>query len=42
LDGARDLAAQSRTRAKTALAQAAPDTGTELEQITDFIATRSF
>jgi geranylgeranyl diphosphate synthase type II len=42
LDGARDLAAQSHARARAALAQAAPDTGGELEQITDFIATRSF
>ncbi len=42
LDGARELAAQSHARARAALAQAAPDTGAELEQITDFIATRSF
>jgi len=42
VEGAKDLAAQSRARAKAALAQAAPDTSSELEQITDFIATRSF
>ena len=42
LDGARELAAESHGRARAALAHAAPDRGTELEQITDFIATRSF
>ncbi len=42
LDGARELAAQSHARARAALAQAAPATGEELAQITDFIATRSF
>ena len=42
LDGARELATQSHARARAALAQAAPATGGELEQITDFIATRSF
>jgi geranylgeranyl diphosphate synthase, type II len=42
LDGARELAGQSHARARAALAQAAPATGAELEQITDFIATRSF
>jgi geranylgeranyl diphosphate synthase type II len=56
LEGARDLAAQSRARALAALADAAapaeaprlaeagrPGSGnSELEQITDFIATRSF
>ena len=42
LDGARELAAESHARARAALAQAAPDRGAELEQITDFIATRSF
>ncbi|HJS96222.1 MAG TPA: farnesyl diphosphate synthase [Solirubrobacteraceae bacterium] len=42
VEGARDLAAQSHARARAALAQAAPDSGAELEQITDFIATRSF
>ncbi|HZU61538.1 MAG TPA: farnesyl diphosphate synthase [Solirubrobacteraceae bacterium] len=41
LDGARELAAQSRDRALTALRLAAPVTGSELEQITDFIATRT-
>ena len=41
VEGARDLAAQSHARARAALAQAAPDTAAELEQITDFIATRS-
>ena len=41
LAGARDLAGQSRDRALAALAQAAPDS-VELEQITDFIATRTF
>ncbi len=42
LDGARELATQSHARARAALAQAAPDRGAELVQITDFIATRSF
>jgi geranylgeranyl diphosphate synthase type II len=46
LDGARELAAQSHARARAALAQAAERAGShdtaELEQITDFIATRSF
>jgi geranylgeranyl diphosphate synthase type II len=42
VDGARELAAQSHARARAALAQAVPDSGAELEQITDFIATRSF
>jgi geranylgeranyl diphosphate synthase type II len=42
VEGARELAAQSHARARAALAQAAPDSGTELGQITDFIATRSF
>jgi geranylgeranyl diphosphate synthase type II len=41
LDGARDLARQSHHRARAALAQAAPGGATELEQITDFIATRT-
>jgi geranylgeranyl diphosphate synthase type II len=41
LDGARELAADSRDRALAALAQAAPGTGSELEQITNFIATRT-
>src|SRR5205807_6815262 len=39
LDGARALAAQSHSRARASLAEAAPDTGAELAQITDFIAT---
>jgi geranylgeranyl diphosphate synthase, type II len=42
LDGARELTAESHARARAALAQAAPDSGTALEQITDFIATRTF
>jgi geranylgeranyl diphosphate synthase type II len=42
LDGARKLAAESHERARAALAQAAPDGAPELEQITDFIATRSY
>lgn len=46
LDGAHKLAGESQRRARAALARAAgragPDTATELEQITDFIATRSF
>jgi geranylgeranyl diphosphate synthase type II len=41
LDGARKLAGEAHRRARAALAQAAPGRGTELEQITDFIATRS-
>jgi geranylgeranyl diphosphate synthase type II len=41
LDGARELAAERRDRALTALRLAAPVTGSELEQITDFIATRT-
>jgi geranylgeranyl diphosphate synthase type II len=42
LDGARKLAAESRQRARAALAQAAPAGAPELEQITDFIATRTY
>jgi geranylgeranyl diphosphate synthase type II len=42
LDGARRLAADSRLRARAALSQAAPRGAPELEQITDFIATRSY
>jgi geranylgeranyl diphosphate synthase type II len=42
LDGARGLARESRFRARAALALAAPHTGRELEQITDFIATRTY
>jgi geranylgeranyl diphosphate synthase, type II len=41
LDGARDLAGQSHHRARGALAQAAPGGAPGLEQITDFIATRT-
>jgi geranylgeranyl diphosphate synthase, type II len=46
VEGARELAAQSHTRARAALTQAVGGAGShksaELEQITDFIATRSF
>jgi geranylgeranyl diphosphate synthase type II len=42
LDGARDLARESRDRACAALAQAAPGSAPELEQITDFIANRTY
>jgi geranylgeranyl diphosphate synthase type II len=42
LEGARGLAAHSRDRARAALAQAAPGGATELEQITDFIANRTY
>jgi geranylgeranyl diphosphate synthase type II len=42
LDGARRLAGQSHRRARQALAAAAPVGADELEQITDFIATRSY
>jgi geranylgeranyl diphosphate synthase type II len=41
LDGARDLAQKSHRRARAALARAAPGGAAELEQITDFIATRT-
>jgi geranylgeranyl diphosphate synthase type II len=41
LDEARKLAEESHERAREALAGAAPDGAPELEQITDFIATRS-
>jgi geranylgeranyl diphosphate synthase type II len=41
LDGARELAERSHRRARAALAQAAPSGAAELEQITDFIATRT-
>ncbi|MGN6170799.1 MAG: polyprenyl synthetase family protein [Solirubrobacteraceae bacterium] len=41
LDGARKLAAESHQRARAHLARAAAGRGTELAQITDFIATRS-
>ncbi|HZE05641.1 MAG TPA: farnesyl diphosphate synthase [Solirubrobacteraceae bacterium] len=42
LDGARRLAEQSRGRARSALTAAVADRGSELEQITDFIANRSY
>jgi geranylgeranyl diphosphate synthase, type II len=42
LDGARRLATQSHERARAALATAAGGRGAELEQITDFIANRSY
>jgi geranylgeranyl diphosphate synthase type II len=42
LDGARRLARESQHRARVALAQAAPDGAAQLEQITDFIATRTY
>ena len=42
LDGARSLAHESHGRARAALAQAAPAGAEQLEQITDFIATRSY
>ena len=41
LDGARELARESRRRAGAALAAAAPAGAPGLEQITDFIATRT-
>ncbi len=41
LDGARALAAESHRNARAALRRAAPDTSEELEQVTDFIFTRS-
>jgi geranylgeranyl diphosphate synthase type II len=41
LDGARELAARSHHQARASLATAAPHGAHELEQITDFIATRS-
>jgi len=41
LDEARTLAEQSHAAARTALGQAAPDGAPELEQITDFIYTRT-
>jgi geranylgeranyl diphosphate synthase type II len=41
LDRARELAADSHRNARAALAQAAPQGATELEQITDFISTRT-
>ncbi len=42
LDGARGLARDSHERARASLAEAAPGGAAELEQITDFIATRSY
>jgi geranylgeranyl diphosphate synthase, type II len=42
LDGARRLADESHDRAREALATASPAPAAELEQITDFIATRSY
>ena len=42
LEGARDLARQSHQRARDALAGAAPVGATQLEQITDFIANRTY
>ncbi len=41
LQGARDLARESQERARVALAAAAPGGAQQLEQITDFIATRT-
>jgi geranylgeranyl diphosphate synthase type II len=41
LDGARELAERSHRQARASLARAAPAGAPELEQITDFIATRS-
>jgi geranylgeranyl diphosphate synthase type II len=41
LDGARELATESHRAAREALAEAAPDGAAELEQITDFIFTRT-
>jgi geranylgeranyl diphosphate synthase type II len=42
LDGARKLASESHSRARAALATAAPSGAAELERITDFIATRTY
>jgi geranylgeranyl diphosphate synthase, type II len=42
LDGARRLAGEAHDRARAALAQSGPIDPSELEQITDFIATRTF
>ena len=41
LDGALEMARESHLRARSALEQAAPHGAPELEQITDFIATRT-
>jgi geranylgeranyl diphosphate synthase type II len=42
LDGARRLAGEAHDRARAALTQSGPIDAAELEQITDFIATRTF
>jgi geranylgeranyl diphosphate synthase, type II len=42
LDGARRLAGEAHDRARAALAESGPINPAELEQITDFIATRTF
>jgi geranylgeranyl diphosphate synthase, type II len=42
LDGARKLASESHHRARAALSEAAPAGAVQLEQITDFIATRTY
>ncbi len=42
LDGAKQLARESQARARAALTLAAPSRSTELGQITDFIANRSY
>jgi geranylgeranyl diphosphate synthase type II len=42
LDGARRLAGEAQDRARAALARSGPIDAAELEQITDFIATRTF
>jgi geranylgeranyl diphosphate synthase type II len=42
LEGARRLAEESHGRARAALSEAAPAGASELEQITNFIATRSY
>jgi geranylgeranyl diphosphate synthase, type II len=42
LDGARELASESHQRARAALSDAAPAGAAHLEQITDFIATRTY
>jgi geranylgeranyl diphosphate synthase type II len=42
LDSARRLASESYDRARAALAEAAPTGAEDLEQITDFIATRTY
>jgi geranylgeranyl diphosphate synthase type II len=41
LDGARELAGECHSKARSTLATAAPDGAAELEQITDFIYTRT-